>query len=90
MNSIGAAIASTTRVGNSLGLGDSKLAKRVSTAALVFAFSIGIVNFSILESARLKWGYLFTSDPKVISLVVNVLHVCAAFQLVDALGMHPH
>jgi MATE family multidrug resistance protein len=69
-----------------LGLGDHVLARHVSITAIVLGLSVGVLNGTIIETARYHWVYLVTSDKEVIKIAVEILHVCAMFQLVDALG----
>jgi MATE family multidrug resistance protein len=54
--------------------------------SIILGLSVGVLNGTIIETARYQWVYLFTSDQEVIKIAVEILHVCAMFQLVDALG----
>lgn len=86
MNSIGAAIATSTRIGNCLGASQVHTARHVAHTALILSFCVGIFNCTLIQIVRLQWGYLFTSDPAVIEIVVDVLHLAAFFQLADSVG----
>lgn len=79
-------VAASTRVANLIGatLGD---AARVSAkVALWGAVLVGGVNAALLAVLRWYIPRLFSKDEEVIALVANVLPVCAAFQLFDALA----
>ena len=79
-------IAVSTRVANLIGAtlsGAAKTAARVGFTAAIF---VGFLNFIILTVLRNYIPRLFTSDPDVLETVANVLPLCAAFQLFDALA----
>ena len=62
-------------------------AARVSTkVAFVAAVFIGILNVTLLSALRSYIPRLFTDDEEVISIVAEILPLCAAFQLFDALA----
>ncbi|RFU26462.1 hypothetical protein B7463_g9899, partial [Scytalidium lignicola] len=79
-------IAASTRVANLIGATLSDAAKTSSKVALVAAGIVGILNVTLLSSLRNYIPQLFTNDQVVIDLVAQVLPVCAAFQLFDALA----
>jgi multidrug resistance protein, MATE family len=54
--------------------------------AFVAACIVGLFNIILLSSLRNYIPQLFTNDPDVIALVAQVLPICAAFQLFDALA----
>ena len=61
----------------------AKVAARVAFFASVI---VGIVNITLLSSLRAYIPRLFTEDEGVIALVADILPLCAAFQLFDALA----
>lgn len=79
-------IAGSTRVANLIGatLTDAaRVATRVTITAAVF---VGIFNVTLLSSLKNYLPRLFTSDENVIEIVSEILPLCAAFQLFDALA----
>lgn len=79
-------IAGSTRVANLIGatLADAaRVSTRVTFTAAVF---VGILNVTLLSSLKDYIPRLFTSDPEVIRVVSEILPLCAAFQLFDALA----
>ena len=79
-------IAASTRVANLIGATLADAAKTTAKVALVVAVGVGVFNVILLSSLRNYIPQLFTSDPEVIELVANILPLCAAFQLFDALA----
>jgi len=79
-------IAGSTRVANLIGatLSDAaRVSTRVTFTAAVF---IGIMNVTLLSALKDYIPHLFTSDPEVVRIVSDILPLCAAFQLFDALA----
>jgi MATE family multidrug resistance protein len=83
---MGISVAATNRVGNALGGGCAYRAKIASGSALLFSILFGLVNSAFFLFTRNKLGYLFSSDPKVIDLVSQVLPLCAIFQVADGVA----
>ncbi|KAH0558502.1 hypothetical protein GP486_004844 [Trichoglossum hirsutum] len=79
-------IAASTRIANLIGATLSEAAKISAKVALVAATIVGLLNMVLLSSLRNFIPQLFTDDPDVIEMVANVLPLCAAFQLFDALA----
>jgi MATE family multidrug resistance protein len=78
-------IAASTRIANLIGATLADAAKTTAKVAAIAAVVVGILNATLLSSLRTYIPRLFTQDPEVIALVVNVLPLCVAFQLFDAL-----
>ncbi|KAL8760487.1 MAG: hypothetical protein Q9184_003331 [Pyrenodesmia sp. 2 TL-2023] len=78
-------IAASTRVANLIGASLPDAAKKSAMVAFVASAGVGILNVVLLSSLRGYIPRLFTSEDNVIELVANVLPLCAAFQLFDAL-----
>nr|POE66224.1 ethionine resistance-conferring protein 1 [Quercus suber] len=78
-------IAASTRVANLIGATLADAAKLTTRVAVVGAFLIGIFNVTLLSALKDYIPQLFTSDPEVIRIVSEILPLCAAFQLFDAL-----
>jgi len=79
-------IAGSTRVANLIGatLADAaKVSTRVTFAA---ACVVGIFNVVLLSALKDYIPRLFTSDAEVVRIVSDILPLCAAFQLFDALA----
>lgn len=79
-------IAASTRVANLIGATLADAAKVSTKVAFVAAFFIGILNVTLLSSLRSYIPRLFTDDQDVINIVAEILPLCAAFQLFDALA----
>lgn len=79
-------IAASTRIANLIGATLSEAAKTSARVAFVAAVGVGIFNVLLLSTMRNHIPKLFTSDPEVIAMVADVLPLCAAFQLFDALA----
>ena len=79
-------IAASTRVANLIGATLADAAKLTTKVAFVGAVIIGVFNVTFLSALKDYIPYLFTSDQAVIKLVSEILPLCAAFQLFDALA----
>ncbi|WPH02970.1 ethionine resistance-conferring protein 1 [Acrodontium crateriforme] len=79
-------IAASTRVANLIGATLANAAKLTTKVAFVGAVIIGVLNVTLLSALRTYIPQLFTSDPEVIKIVSDILPLCAAFQLFDALA----
>lgn len=82
----GLAIATTTRIGNSLGANLPHTAKRVALTALCLSALIAIVNMTLLLVFKDKLGYLFSNQESVVQLVASILPIAAVFQFSDSTG----
>ncbi|XP_074319645.1 protein DETOXIFICATION 49 [Silene latifolia] len=71
----------STRVGNELGAGRPKRAKRAATMGLFFSFLLGISAVFFTFSVRKKWANLFTNDEDIIKLTALVLPVIGLCEL---------
>ncbi|PWW76510.1 MATE efflux family protein [Tuber magnatum] len=79
-------IASSTRIANFLGATMGGAAKVSAHTGFMAAIVVGIFNLCIMFSVRKQFAKLFTADAEIISLVVHVMPLTAAFQLFDALA----
>ncbi|WFD29100.1 hypothetical protein MSPP1_000105 [Malassezia sp. CBS 17886] len=79
----GASVAASVRVGNLLGARHPNGAKMASSASLILSYAVGVLNSSVVFLARKHWGFLFSSDPVVVSMVADVLPILALFQCAD-------
>ncbi|KAJ5584840.1 uncharacterized protein N7459_004640 [Penicillium hispanicum] len=79
-------IAGSTRVANLIGATLVSAAKTSAKASFCGAVIVGLFNMILLSSLRSYIPMLFSSDPEVIQIVAQVLPLCAAFQLFDALA----
>lgn len=79
-------IAASTRVANLIGATLADAAKLTTKVAFFGAIIIGCLNVTLLSALKDYIPRLFTSDPDVIKLVSDILPLCAAFQLFDALA----
>lgn len=79
-------IAASTRVANLIGATLDDAAKISTRVAFCGAFFIGVLNVTLLSALRNYIPRLFTSDEEVIRIVAEILPLCAAFQLFDAIA----
>ena len=79
-------IASSTRVANLIGATLADAAKITTKVAFCGAMLIGCLNVLLLSALKDYIPHLFTSDENVIKLTSDILPLCAAFQLFDALA----
>ncbi|THC90986.1 hypothetical protein EYZ11_009554 [Aspergillus tanneri] len=79
-------ISGSTRIANLIGATLVGAAKTSAKVTMCFAVIVGVLNMLLLSSLRNYIPRLFTSDEEVIELVAQVLPLCAAFQLFDALA----
>ncbi|CAZ80746.1 unnamed protein product [Tuber melanosporum] len=79
-------IASSTRVANFLGAAMGDAAKVSARTGFVVAIAVGIFNCCAMLSVRKQFAKLFTANAEIISLVVRVMPLTAAFQPHDALA----
>lgn len=78
-------IAGSTRIANLIGASLVPAAKMAAKVSMSAAVVVGILNMLVLSTLRSYIPLLFSSEPEVIQLVAEVLPLCAAFQLFDAL-----
>ncbi|KAJ5902910.1 hypothetical protein N7495_003438 [Penicillium taxi] len=79
-------IAGSTRIANLIGASLADAAKTTAKVSFCGAAIVGIFNMVLLSTLRSYIPMLFSSDQEVIDLVAQVLPLCAAFQLFDALA----
>ncbi|KAJ5336184.1 hypothetical protein MYU51_014901 [Penicillium brevicompactum] len=79
-------IAGSTRVANLIGATLVDAAKTSAKVSFCGAVIVGLFNMVLLSTLRSYIPRLFSSDPEVVDIVAQVLPLCAAFQLFDALA----
>lgn len=79
-------IAGSTRVANLIGATLADAAKISTKVTFSAAVVVGIINVTLLSALKGYIPHLFTSDEEVIRVVAEILPLCAAFQLFDALA----
>ncbi|OAL40451.1 hypothetical protein AYO20_00187 [Fonsecaea nubica] len=79
-------IAGSTRVANLIGATLADAAKVSTRVTFSAAIVVGILNVTLLSALKDYIPHLFTSDPEVVRIVSEILPLCAAFQLFDALA----
>ena len=79
-------IAGSTRVANLIGATLSDAARISTRVTFAAAVVIGIMNVTFLSALKDYIPHLFTSDPEVLRITADILPLCAAFQLFDALA----
>ncbi|KDQ06320.1 hypothetical protein BOTBODRAFT_39663 [Botryobasidium botryosum FD-172 SS1] len=79
-------IASSIRIGNLIGSGDSKRAGFAARISLALAVALAFVISSLLMIFRKSWARLFNNDAEVVSRVAHVMPLLALFQVFDAIN----
>ncbi|KAL1860814.1 hypothetical protein Plec18170_001326 [Paecilomyces lecythidis] len=79
-------IAGSTRIANLIGATLADAARTSAKVTITGAVIVGLFNMVILSLLRFPIAALFTSDEEVIGIIAQVLPLCAAFQLFDALA----
>ncbi|KAL3693168.1 hypothetical protein R1sor_006819 [Riccia sorocarpa] len=74
-------LAVSTRVGNELGANRPGKARTAMIVALACAGVLAILACAFTTSVRHVWGSMFTSDPKILSLVAMVLPIVGLCEL---------
>ena len=80
-------IAASMRIANLIGAALPGSAKIAAKVVLVVACFVGVINTILLIALRDFLPRLLTPDEDIRRLVSNVLPICAAFQLYDALAV---
>ncbi len=81
----GASVATAVRVGNLLGANRPDEAKISSRVSLILSLAMGGLNSALFLIFRRQWGWLFSSDIEVITLVEHILPLLAFFQVADGI-----
>ncbi|KAF8442401.1 mate-domain-containing protein [Boletus edulis BED1] len=76
-------IATSVRIGNLLGEGRARRARIAAATSVVMAFGLACLISIFFIAFRNKLGYLFNSDPEVVSLVASIFPLVALFQVFD-------
>ena len=79
-------IAGSTRVANLIGATLADAAKVSARVTFCAAIVVGILNVTLLSALKDYIPHLFTNDQEVVRQVSEILPLCAAFQLFDALA----
>ncbi|XP_024395361.1 protein DETOXIFICATION 16 isoform X2 [Physcomitrium patens] len=81
----GLGAATSTRVSNELGASNPNAARRAVAVSLCLAALEGSAVATFLFSARMWWGWLFTSDAEVANYVSQVMPILACLSCVDSI-----
>lgn len=79
------AIAASTRFGNLIGNGDLIAARKAFNTHYTIFLGIGVFDMILLTAGEHAIASVFTKDPAVKQLIINVLPIVAAAQLFDAM-----
>lgn len=82
---LGIAIAITVRVGQALGGGDARAARRSGTVGACLAVSFMALAALVMAAAPRLIAAIYTADPHVQSVAVSLLRMAAIFQIFDGL-----
>ncbi|KAI6453895.1 ethionine resistance protein [Pyricularia oryzae] len=82
----GLGVAESARLGNLLGAGDVRGARRSAHSAAILSVVFGTTLLVVLMAARHRVGALFNDDEQVIALVAEVVPYVALFQIADGLN----
>ncbi|KAJ3217060.1 hypothetical protein HK099_005616 [Clydaea vesicula] len=84
---MGISIAASTRIGNALGAHCADMAKISSFSSLLLGGVIGTLSCTFFLVVKDSWGYLWTSDIEVVTLVAQILPVASVYQLSDSIAV---
>ena len=79
-------LATSTRIGNSLGANLPNTARNAAVTAYILGFLLACLNSTILIAIRTKWGWLFSNDDEVVNIVCDILPILALFQIADGMN----
>jgi len=82
----GIGVAASTRVGQLIGLRSPIGAKNAAHASALLSVIAGAVVMAIMIASRNTFGFLFSDDLDVVSLVSKVMPLVASFQVADGLA----
>lgn len=82
----GISIATSNRIGNLLGKGNARGARNSANLSAAMAATIGIVVMVFMMLFRKQFGYLFSDEENVVSLVSEIMPWVAAFQIADGVA----
>ncbi|KAF8553601.1 mate-domain-containing protein, partial [Imleria badia] len=80
------AVATSVRIGNLLGQNNANRAGATANAAMFICVLLALFLCGVLLTFRAMWGYMFNSDPAVVTLVAAMLPLVSLAQLVDQCG----
>ena len=76
---------SSIRIGNLVGEGNFEKMKKVAILSMVIVFITQLLQSSVLLAGRYLWGYIFTSDARIVNGIVSMFYVLAAHHSIDGL-----
>jgi MATE family multidrug resistance protein len=79
-------IATSTRIGNSLGANLPFTSRNISNCAFILGFCLAVFNCIALLCVKDVWGRVYSSDDTIVALVSQTLPLAALFQLADGMG----
>jgi multidrug resistance protein, MATE family len=82
----GLGVAESARLGNLLGAGTPKSARRSAHSSAILSIIFGTIILTVLLAARNVIGGLFNDDKRVIALVAEIIPYVALFQIADGLN----
>ena len=83
--SIAANSATSIRIGFLVGEGNIGRVKRVAVLTMILIFMYQMIQISFLLAGRSMWGYIFTSNEKVVNGIVNMIYLLAVYHPLDGL-----
>ena len=81
--SLGVGVAASHRIGHLLGANKPALARHVALSPYILSFALGALELILIMCSRSTFGYMFTSDPRVVAATAKVLPLMAIFQVLD-------
>ncbi|KAF8815439.1 MOP flippase [Phlegmacium glaucopus] len=82
----GIGVAASTRVGHFIGLGSPIGAKNAAHASAILSVMVGAVVMVVMIAFKDVFGFFFSDDLDVVSLVGKVMPLVASFQVADGLA----
>ncbi|EPS32403.1 hypothetical protein PDE_07363 [Penicillium oxalicum 114-2] len=82
----GLGVATSSRLGNQLGLRNAKGASVTAHSSAVLSIIYGAVVLTVLMATRDHFAKIFNNDPRVVDLVAEIMPYVALFQIADGLN----
>jgi MATE family multidrug resistance protein len=82
----GLGVAESSRLGNLLGAGDARGARRSAHSAAMLSVIFGSLLLVVLMATKNVFGRVFNDDEEVVALVAKVMPYVAFFQVADGLN----
>ena len=83
--SVAANSATSIRIGYLVGRREVKKVKKIALLTTVLVLIFQLLQVSILLAGKSTWGYIFTSDVKVVEGVIGIYYILAIYHPIDGI-----